>query len=410
MPVTEIYIDGYKNISKTTLRLNEPITVLLAPNNFGKTNVINAIEFAAMIVNTISRRQGLLIRRNGYTSNNANGDQKSPKSFSFGIAISHHDKRIKYSFKVSPLSGIESEVLEVGHAKILSRTAAVGFIQGEQYPSEIDLYSLFISTLLYINNTGKKQKYDEVAKYTELVRDVFFNMSDMLCNRQSMTIHMRPNEKINAVEFEEDIASEAYKLNENHPDRFVKFRNVFVKLFPYIKTFRIVEVHYGEGDNEPIPDRPDAYRLEFDSVGKQRPELFRHLSEGTRDIFLLLLTIFIKQNKPFLAIEEIENGIHPSLYRKVLNLLADTCKDVKILVTTHSPSVVRNFDDRSFSAYYIGVPNDKGSAGFATFKDAASSEIRSKTTENGTSAGELIFDMMSGTKDDIRRLKGWLDV
>jgi len=224
-----------------------------------------------------------------------------------------------------------------------------------------------------------------------------------------MTIQMNPNEKINSFELEEEIANDVYLLKANNLAQFNKLTSIFKKLFPYIKAIRVVPVFYGENEAEPETDQPDAYRLEFDSENKHRPELFRQLSEGTRDIFLLLLTVFLRQNKPILAIEEIENGIHPSLYRKVLNLLTETCKDIKLLVTTHSPSIVRNFDNRSFSSFYIGIPNIQGNARFATFKESARSEIRNEASENETSAGEMIFDMMSGTKSDIKKLEGWFD-
>ncbi|MDR2569263.1 MAG: ATP-binding protein [Oscillospiraceae bacterium] len=408
--VVEIYIDGFKNITNTTLRLKEPITVLLAPNNFGKTNVINAIEYAAMIVNTIPKRQEMLILKNGYTSINEDNEPRRQKSFKFDITINDNTKTIIYSFKVSPAKGVEYEALKVGHANIFNREGTVGYINNQKLNAHINQYNLFISVPIYIENSEKNKKQADVIKYIDLIRDVFFNMSDMLCNRQSMTHQMTPNEKINSFEYEEAIADEVHILKEIMPAQYNRFRSVFKRLFPYIKDFRIVSIFYGEGDNSLISDRPDAYRLEFDTIGKHRPETFRHLSEGTRDIFLLLLTIFLKPNKPFLAIEEIENGIHPSLYRKVLNLLADMCKNTRLLITTHSPSIVRNFDNSSFSTFYVGIPNNEGNARFATFKDAASNEISNEASENGTSAGEIIFDMMLGTKSDIKRLKEWLDV
>jgi ABC-type glutathione transport system ATPase component len=115
-----------------------------------------------------------------------------------------------------------------------------------------------------------------------------------------------------------------------------------------------------------------------------------------------------------LAIEELENGIHPSIHRNVLIKLDSICMETgtKILITTHSPSVVRHFDDDYYSSLYIGVPNENGHAKFTVLKDTedVKEAIEKERKGRAVSIGEVVFDLLSGEPEDVNDLKGWLDV
>jgi hypothetical protein len=60
------------------------------------------------------------------------------------------------------------------------------------------------------------------------------------------------------------------------------------------------------------------------------------LSDGT--IITLSLVTYLFTNKyPVIAIEELENSIHPKLLQKVIRLIKNNFSDVQIIITTHSP-------------------------------------------------------------------------
>ena len=44
MNLKKVYIDGFKNINEVEVELDK-ITALLSPNNFGKSNLLRAIDF-----------------------------------------------------------------------------------------------------------------------------------------------------------------------------------------------------------------------------------------------------------------------------------------------------------------------------------------------------------------------------
>ena len=152
------------------------------------------------------------------------------------------------------------------------------------------------------------------------------------------------------------------------------------------------------------------YRLWFKSHGKKNLEIFAELSTGTQDIFLLLLEIITTREYPLIAIEELENGIHPSLYRAVLNVIDKVClqEHKRAIITTHSPAVARHFRTRSFSSFYIGISKQKGVANFIPLNETLKERINKEAESLDCSIGEMIIDMISESEESRNILLGWV--
>jgi predicted ATPase len=67
------------------------------------------------------------------------------------------------------------------------------------------------------------------------------------------------------------------------------------------------------------------------------------ISDGTISITALIVSLYFEQ-KMLNIIEEPERNIHPHLIAKVINMMKDASKSKQIIVTTHSPEVVKNAD------------------------------------------------------------------
>lgn len=400
--ITKIFVDGFRNISNTTIRFAEPVTVLLAPNNFGKTNILHSIEFAATLIGKGMEAQEKLLKDNGYTSYNIFTDfetYETPKCFSFQIEFLSDERRIDYFFQISPKNGVAIETLKCGHETLFERKGE-GKVSVGGTTIYVSPYNLLVSFLTDIEISA--------TKYADSVRKIFFSMLNMFCNRESPygDYSIRKKDLFN-------LTRELILLFHNDPIHYMLFRETFLELFHSIEDFAIYDVRDRSREkfrDWPADFRVEDYRLEFTTAGKRRPELYSDLSTGTQDIFLVLFEIFTKKKNPLVVIEEIENGIHPSLYRKVLKAISKVCNGKRALVTTHSPSVARHFDERSFSSFYVGVPDRDGRATFAALDDTKKEIIEKKASTYGISIGELIIDMLSDTEDSIKELKGWLRV
>ena len=107
-----------------------------------------------------------------------------------------------------------------------------------------------------------------------------------------------------------------------------------------------------------------------------------------------------------IAIEEPENSINPGLLKRLLIILDGITEKAKIIITSHSPFLINYID---LSTLYLGVPNDDGKAIFRKIKINSVNKIISGAEEQGMLTGEYLFDLMSGSDDDITELKKYLE-
>ncbi|MEA2694832.1 MAG: hypothetical protein QOJ16_4219, partial [Acidobacteriota bacterium] len=67
------------------------------------------------------------------------------------------------------------------------------------------------------------------------------------------------------------------------------------------------------------------------------------LSDGTIQLTALIYALYFDR-AAFIAMEEPERYIHPHLVSRVVDLLVDTSRYKQLVVTTHSPELVKNAD------------------------------------------------------------------
>ena len=69
-----------------------------------------------------------------------------------------------------------------------------------------------------------------------------------------------------------------------------------------------------------------------------------HISDGTLH-FLLLEAIFLNPNRgALLGIDEPERGLHPDMIRSVADMLKLAAKDTQLIIATHSPHLLNQFE------------------------------------------------------------------
>ena len=73
---------------------------------------------------------------------------------------------------------------------------------------------------------------------------------------------------------------------------------------------------------------------------KDRDLLSTFISDGTANIIAIIVALYFQSNQMSI-IEEPEKNIHPALMSRVVNMLDDASQKTQIIVTTHSPEIVR---------------------------------------------------------------------
>lgn len=101
-----------------------------------------------------------------------------------------------------------------------------------------------------------------------------------------------------------------------------------------------------------------------------QPVPVRLLSEGTQ-LVLMLVALLHQERKPSLVcIEDIDRGLHPRLFQRVLKLCFDLSRgenSVQIIATTHSPYIVDQF--KGHEEAVVIVEKEDGQTKFTTLED-----------------------------------------
>ncbi len=113
------------------------------------------------------------------------------------------------------------------------------------------------------------------------------------------------------------------------------------------------------------------------------------LSDGTIDVVALIIALFF-ENKDVVIIKEPERNIHPHLISGLMRLMEDAARNRQIIITTHSPEVVR----------HAGVENlllmSRDKNGFSTVSRPAEKEDVRIFLENDLGLDEVFIQELWG--------------
>ncbi|MEM9275340.1 MAG: AAA family ATPase, partial [Cyanobacteria bacterium P01_F01_bin.143] len=100
---------------------------------------------------------------------------------------------------------------------------------------------------------------------------------------------------------------------------------------------------------------PGKKSLQVREKGIEKPFSVAELSEGTK-LILMILTILHQENPPkLILLEDIDRGLHPRLFQKVVEMLRDIVKtkDIQIIATTHNPYLIDEFTGEEESVLIV---------------------------------------------------------
>jgi predicted ATP-dependent endonuclease of OLD family len=84
-----------------------------------------------------------------------------------------------------------------------------------------------------------------------------------------------------------------------------------------------------------------ANELQFTQIGEVL--LPYRLSSGEKQILIILLTVLVEDNQPYvLFMDEPEVSLHMEWQKRLVDLCIELNPNVQIILTTHSPAIVMN--------------------------------------------------------------------
>lgn len=426
--IEKIIIKGFKNIDSIDLQLNK-ITGLLSINNFGKSNVLNGIDFGIDFISQSEKIRGEMMRwRSGLPLNKS----IKSKDFSFEIQFTtlinekKYDVIYGYSFNWSTNKKkpgkIKSEYLKLKNISDTQKyTSYIRRDEKESYhktsvTGSCDKTIIIGDQELIIN---KLKAFDSLF-YIDIIKvintlniyiDRHFDSND---NYDMSPFVVKKDSDISLLH-EDNIPRILHEIKEENPNKYERLINTFKDLFPFIldievRAYKIEPEKMVKGapldGSEPFELSDKLYYIFVRDKNLVQKIPFELMSDGAKRVLMILtyLTVADIHNFPLIAIEEPENSAHPRLLQQYLISLDSFLENSKIIITSHSPHLVNYISPNNL---YLGIPNNDGLANFSKIKESSVSKLMNDSRD--LLVGDYLFDLMSGTDEDIDMLSSYVE-
>jgi len=432
MKVIAVTVGGFKNVSRTRFELGG-ILGLVSPNNYGKSNVLEALDFGVDFLNASPKERQRLM---GYL----NGMPLNPKleSDDFTFEVEFEDEslgeyryvRYGYSFTWVRDDGTGRRVSDewlLANSKPGGLWSSYIMRQKGKYRAShatrsqrtmhLDSDQLAIDVLTAVDDI-------DINPVIRKVRGLRLDVARLIeAESRYAASPLEFDSDDDGVTFDsDDIAKQLFNLRERHPEGYEAFEEAIYTLFPEFESFSVDPyevkdewkkryaglVKTGEGEKLPFHLRDELYRITVKSAHLNQPVDISRMSAGTkRAVWLLANTMTASAlGDQMLGIEEIETSIHPRMVGELLDLLNEGLGDTCMIITSHSPYLVQYLKPERV---YVGAPSNDGVARFKRIRADRVADFVSAAADRGMGFGEYLYGLMSADEDGARVLLSYLE-
>jgi predicted ATPase len=412
MLICSIKIDGFKNIFDTEINFNH-FNALVALNNYGKSNLLEAINFANKFIQAGNKEKSLMVQsQNKIPINNltAGRDFKFEVEFESKYDNVEYDGIYSFSFEwlnQRNLGGkVKSETLKVKRREkdakystyIHRDTNKQVYISSKT--GRCDRQIVIGDNALIVN---KLLNFDDLF-YLELIKQInnvnleFYSLNDIE-KHFSPGFGLKQTPIISHFNEIPNIANFFYNLKLKHESQYELLVNSIQDLLPDIEYIEPIEIDFKKDSqtltNGSIPyELPEkAYDIRV-KVGTNNQETsIANLSVGSKRIFYILASALKAEmlNIQLLSLEELENSIHPALLQRLAYMISELTTTTRIVITSHSPYLIKYID---INDIYLGIPNQDGVAYFKRIKKTKQNKLLQYAKDAENNIGDFIFDML----------------
>ncbi len=317
--LSKLRVQHYKSLFDTEVDL-EPLTVFIGPNGSGKSNICEALavlsDFLQKLIDTKNNKQIITLFSDSLKSLSRNQQSIESKFW--------HGKQDYLSFAVSSLT--------------TTKTTA-----SEKAQKNLDIS-------FNLNYPERKIKVENLEKSIDFICKTANPLREFLVSNQySNSSLFKAIREVNVYDFApiylsskisssgnmdrtgQGIANTLLDILLTNRDRFDELQSRLTQLVPHIKSIALPR-----GENQ-------TFSIELVDRYSEHNIPASDISDGTLRILGFLTALYQGNTPSIICFEEIENGVHPWLLHKMMELLkivsteGITGKPVQVLITTHSP-------------------------------------------------------------------------
>ena len=431
MNLKRIRVNGYCNIKNTSINLNQ-LTSILSLNNYGKSNLFTSIVFGLSFIQQHPRIKQTMMNDNKSrpclkdniddlfsfeiecleTTINSQANIIYSYSFAWPSYKNGYKGRIvSECLKIKNCSQSATTYIKRENDSAFYKSSKTGRCSTKIQISESDLVLnklLAYDDLFY--QTTIKQLHN-INVYIDRHFDSSYGYGITFMSEQELTdLTLKP---------ELNIPKTLYRIKESHNYKYQLLINSFISLFPSIKNIYVEEISNKNflqktkkqtNDDKTIPFSDKYYLLFVEDKNLATSINFSQMSDGAQRVLLLLTFVVLAQinNYDLICIEEPENSIHPGLLKKFLFTVTELAENTKLLFSSHSPYLINYLNPENI---YLGITNDYGLAIFKKLKSSTNAKKRlmKDLIVCNMGLGDYLFDLMSGSDDDIEELLSYVE-
>ena len=395
MKIDSISLAGFCNIKQFDILLAD-FNALVAPNNYGKSNVIEGIRFAFDFITAAEDMRRQMMGDAAYIPINT---ATSGEPFRFGMVFTDKDETqysYTFAFDWQKTNGEQGTcIIEENLYKFSEeRHRPSALIKRTKNDGGFYVSSPKARCNKPIGASNLQLAIDKLA----LIDGLFF--SDVVSELRRLSLNI-----VGTTAFDKQALCEfIYRLQEQHSDRYSLFEDAVIHMVPNIISITPTRSHLGIGNNN-VPYRiEDAiYDLRINECNNNQDISISRLSSGSRRIIAILAEIVKAEmnGSSLICIEELENSVHPKLLENMILMVQSFAEGITVVITSHSPYLVRYLKSRHLT---FGLPTNEGVASFHKIRPTKVKTVVKRASAMDMTLGEYMFDLMLGLKPESEEI------
>jgi AAA15 family ATPase/GTPase len=324
--ITELRLENWKSFGEATLYI-DPLSILIGTNASGKSNVLDALQFLQNIAAGKSLTEALNNLRGGLDW----GVKKFTSYFELSVFFKFDNDSYKYHIKCSVIGD-----------KCVGEEEGLFFLKNDVYES---IFLFGKKDMGKWNNSVAYMAYNALSDLNESVdgKKGISGLIDVLNN--IFLFNPLPLSMIGYSPLAESIASNASNiagvlaaLSSERQKEIEETLTQYASRLPERDIHRVYAEKVGKLGKDAM--------LYCDEKWGESGEVFtvdaRAMSDGTLRFLAILTALLTLPEGSLLAIDEVDNGFHPSRAHLLLEALQTIGKqrNIDVLVTTHNPALL----------------------------------------------------------------------
>jgi len=405
--LSKLNIGGFANIEAVEIDLKE-MNALIAPNGYGKSNVMKGINFGTEFIGAAPAARDRMMHDEAYLPINVHCYEK-PFHYEIEGTIELVGEQMLFCY------GYEFDWRKALITREWLKMKRVGEQRFRQLILREDP-----TKLAYLPSVGQRCTKPMVVDgnvlavaLKEMFGRLFYGgLTDAIGGMQIPRLESLENpdnyfstDRNGRIDFlgGKTVNEYIYRLMADRPDDYALLKDGVMALNRNLESFTPFEAKLGEGMDSTL------YDIRIKDRNSAHETSISRLSAGSKRI-IFLFTIAMTANMrglPLLLLEEPENSVHPRLMENLLLLLKSYAEDTKVLLTSHSPYLMRYMSVRNL---WYGMPNNEGLARFSQLKEKKLKYVLKCASEMELTMGEYMFDFMLDIEDSPERVEEFFEV